>query len=326
MNDIAKQIVNKIKELYGSSSFSIAFLPYKRSMWNSMSSVYDECKAAGAEVHCFPIPYYRMKEKRMIDYLDSDKEAFGDIAEDISKLPEVNPDFIVIHYPYDTHNRVTNMLPEYCTDALKAKYRAKIIYIPYGIAYGNFNTHFQIQPGIKNIDYAFLESKENMNRFILGWAEQGVDFSGRVFAYGSPKLDVAASAPKEIPEEWADRIGDRSITLVSTSLSCFLMDPFPCINSYKRNVREEIEANHFVIFRPHPLLKTTIRSMMPYMKQYYDNLLEEFSMMPEVIIDESEYLERAIGMADRLISDPSSVLKMWTATGRPYKVMNEKEG
>ena len=48
MNEIGKRIADKLAEIHGSRDFSIAFLPYKRSMWNSMESVYTECWSSGA--------------------------------------------------------------------------------------------------------------------------------------------------------------------------------------------------------------------------------------------------------------------------------------
>lgn len=323
MNRIGRMITDKIIELHGSSDFCIAFLPYKRSMWNSMSSVYEECIASGAEVHCFPIPYYRMTQNKQIDYADSDLELFGEIGEGIKHLDDLHPDYIVIHYPYEDHNKVTNMMPEYFTKALKERYGAKIIYIPYGIAYGNFNTHFSLQPGVMATDYAFLESEENAERFINGWLKYGIDFRGRVWAFGSPKLDVAANAQKNIPEEWEAVIQGRQITLVTTSLSRFLVNPFKCLLTYQEEVMNEVKSNHAVIFRPHPLMRTTIKSMLPHVMTSYDTLMKFFQDDKDIIIDESEYLERAIGAADFLISDPSSVYKMWTATGKPSRLIND---
>ena len=325
MNEIGRKIVDKLIEIHGSKDFKIAFLPYKRSMWNSMSSVYDECIASGIEAHVYPIPYKRMKANKETDFIDSDKDLFGDIAEDIETLNDLHPDYIVIHYPYEDHNKVTNMLPEYFTKALKERYKAKIIYIPYGIAYGNFNMHFSLQPGVIDVDYAFLESQDNADRFVMGWYQYGIDFSGRVFGYGSPKLDVAANAKREVPPEWEPVVRDRQITLVSTSLSRFIMNPFHCLLTYQEVVDTETAQDHAVIFRPHPLLRTTIKSMLPHVQTSFNTLMGHLKDNPDVIIDESEYIERAIGCADFLVSDPSSVFKMWGATGKPCRLMNDLE-
>lgn len=318
MNEIGKKITQKLIEIHGSTDFTIAFLPYKRSMWNSMASVYEECKAAGAQVHCMPIPYLRMKDNgKTCDYLDSDKEHFGELAENIEDLEHA--DFIAIHYQYEDHNKVTNMLPKYFTKALKERYGAKIVFLPYGIGMGQ--GHFSLQPGCRYIDYAFLEDQENAERFIAGWKTQGIDFTGRVFDYGSAKLDATRNLKKTIPEEWQELIGNRSVTLVCNSLGPFLSDPLKRMNLYQHYITNEIGAGKAVIFRPHPLLDTTIKSMIPRMKSNYKGLKIWAETRDRVIVDDSEYLERAIAAADYLISDPSSVITMWAATGKPYKLI-----
>jgi len=318
MNEIGRRIVDKLIELHGGTGFTMAFLPYKRSMWNSMESVFEECKASGIEVHCMPIPYYRMKENKQIDYIDSDFDLFGQIAEPIENLADIKPDYIAIHYQYEDHNKVTNMLPEYFTKALKDRYHAKIVYLPYGI-YGT-NKVFSLQPGCRHIDYGFLEDKTAEEIFIAGWLTRGVDFTGRVFGFGSPKLDAMQKLTRDIPEEWSDIIGDRSVTLVCNSLGTFLTDPSKAIERYETSVIRELYLGHAVIFRPHPLLRTTIKSMRPDTAERYEGFLETIQLN-NVIVDESENLERALGIADKLISDPSSVIPMWKVTGRPWEVL-----
>lgn len=316
MNEIGRKIVDKIIELHGSKDFSIAFLPYKRSMWNSMASVYEECIAAGIDAHCFPIPYARMKERGQIDYIDTDFELFGDIAEPIESLTRT--DYIVIHYQYEDHNRVTNMLPEYFTMALKDRYQCKIIYIPYGIRMGT--DHFVLHSGLCQIDMAFLESEEDAISFVDKWQNVGVDFTGRVFSFGSPKLDAAKKLEKYVPKEWAELIGNREVTLLVNSLGAYLTDPYQRIILYTKAVKEEIQRNRAVIFRPHPLLLTTIKSMRPETLWRYNQMIDEFKSLG-VIVDESEYLERAMAASDRLITDPSSVLPMWEETGKPWGML-----
>lgn len=316
MNKIGRRITDKLIEIHGSTDFSIAFLPYKRSMWNSMASVYEECKASGIDAHCYPIPYLRMKENKVPDYLDTDFYLFGDIAERIEDLEHA--DYIAIHYQYEDHNKVTNMIPKYFTKSLKERYGAKIVYLPYGIGMGL--GHFSLQPGCRYVDYAFLEDETQAERFIAGWLSQGIDFNGRCFGYGSAKLDAVQDLPHAIPDDWAGIIGDKSVTLVCNSLGPFLGNPSGKLKMYQFVISNEIKKERAVIFRPHPLLRQTIKSMVPYMMEQYEELLSWMNTQC-AIVDESEYLERAMGAADRMISDPSSVVHMWRVTGRPYEVL-----
>ena len=306
MNEIGRKIVDKLIELHGSKDFKIAFLPYKRSMWNSMSSVYDECIRSGIDAHVYPIPYLRMDTKEVV----SDYEYFEN-AEDIETLSD--PDYIAIHYYYDDLNAVTNMLPEYYTNAIKERYKCKIIFLPYGIKYTNTPEGFFLYTGFRDMDYIF--TTEINEEFINAWKEQGVDFTGRIFDYGSAKLDAA----RNITNEKTDT------TLILNSLVPYLNNPYRSILNYLMYALREISKWRKVIFRPHPLLRISIKTSAPESEPYYDFLIKELHALG-VTIDESEYLERALCAADYLISDPSSVLIMWKETGKPYTEIGGNNG
>ena len=321
MNEIGRKIADKIIEIHGSTDFKIAFLPYKRSMWNSMESVYEELLTSGVDAHCVPIPYIRMKMNYQIDRIDSDFELFGGFAESTMALEKMDPDYVVIHYQYENNNLVTKMLPEYHTRAIKRRLKCKVIFIPYGYCLGPENRQFVIQPGLREVDYAFVEAEENVQPFIEEWKSFGIDFTGRVWGLGSPKLDSFQKIHEEIPEEWLGKVDSRSISLVTTSLGPFLSDSDGRIEAYKKAVNKEIDNGNAVIFRPHPLLRTTINSMRPEKLGDYISMMIEFRDMDHVIVDESEFLERAVGISDRLVSDVSSLIPMWQQTGKPFRII-----
>lgn len=300
MNEIGKRITNKIIELHGSSNFTIGFLPYKRSMWNSMESVYQECQKADAAACILPLPYYLMPEKKVVCELD----LFPANALDISMLKKISFDYLVIHYPYDGNNKVTSMLPEYYTAQLRNY--GKVIFIPYSCSSGIFT---RLHAGLANIDYAFLRSEEECEAFIAEWAEHGVDFSGRVFGFGSPKMDAM------------QKCSYGSATLVINSLAPYLSAPFVKIDAYQTVITHEIGRGRKVIFRPHPLLRQTIKSMRPDTAEAYSEFIKWCNEQENVIVDETENLEQVLEQADYLVSDPSSVLEMWQSTGREYRII-----
>lgn len=302
MNEIGRRIADKLIEIQRTKDFTIAFLPYKRSMWNCMESVYEELRASGVRTYCIPIPYYLMKGPKEAERVVCEKDLF-EYGHDVSLLDKIKADFIVIHYPYDHNNIVTGMLSEYHTAELRK--RAKVVYIPYSCT--NMR-QLRIQPGIANIDYAFVNTEAEAEAFVREWLEFGIDFSGRVFGLGSPKMDAIRKCEH------------REGTLVINSLAPFLKDAFGRIELYRKVIGEELDAGHRVIFRPHPLLRQTIRSMRLDTQEAYNRLIE-WIVENGAIVDESEYLEKALSEADYLISDPSSVLEMWQSTGRGYKII-----
>lgn len=301
MNEVGKRITAKLIDIHGSSDFAVAFLPYKKSMWNSMESVYEECRAAGAMAYCIPIPYYRLKGRGEIERIDSDQDLFKDAA-DTSLLQKVAWDFVVIHYPYDNNNLVTRMLPTYHTSELRNY--GKVVYIPYSCT--NMR-QLRVQPGIANVDYVFLGSDAEAVSFIDEWKDIGVDFTGRVFGYGSPKMDAM------------QKLDSGFTTLVINSLGPFLVSPMKRIGMYRDAIQEEIQTK-MVVFRPHPLLRQTIKALRPEAENEYNRFLDWVKQIGG-IVDESEDLEGALACADYLISDPSSVLEMWASAGRKFRVL-----
>lgn len=290
-----QKITDKLAEIHGNEDFTIAFLPYKRSMWSSMKSVYESCKNA----HIYPLPYYLINHKGLVER--SAKDNF-DNAEDIKTLKKA--DFLVIHYPYDSHNAVTQMLPQYYIRNLKRF--GKVIYIPYAQVGIDFLWN---QPGLGYVDYVFLNTEEDSERFKALWKSKGVDFEGRVFGLGSPKLDIKAEG-----ETILDSV------IVASSLMAFLLNPTERIQRWKENINAELSKGKTVTFRPHPLLFQTIKAMRFDMMQKYMNFIDSIKA-DGVKVDLSEDLEKALSVHEYLISDPSSIVGMWEALGKPYKII-----
>lgn len=305
MNEIGHAITQKIIEIHGSSDFVIGFLPYKRSMWNSMESVYQECQKEGAVAYIMPLPYYLMPDKQIINEQDLFPEA-GTL--DISMIKKISFDYLVIHYPYDGNNRVTSMLPEYYTAQLRNY--GKVIFVPYSCSPGIFT---RLHSGLANIDYAFLTSEAERDAFITEWQAHGVDFTGRVFGLGSPKMDAIAKLEQGKCEYLT--------TVVINSLAPYLSAPFRRLDSYQHHISNEIGRGRRVIFRPHPLLRQTIKSMRPDTMAAYEQFISWCESRDLVTVDETEYLEETLEQADYLISDPSSVLEMWISTGREFTII-----
>lgn len=305
MNEIGRRITEQLIKIHGSTDFVIGFLPYKRSMWNSMASVYEECRKAGAVAYILPLPYYLMPDKEIVCERDLFPEE-GTL--DISMIQKISFDYLVIHYPYDGNNRVTSMLPEYYTAQLRNY--GKVIFIPYSCTPGIFT---RLHSGLANIDYAFLCSEGERDAFIAEWKAHGVDFSGRVFGYGSPKMDAIAKLEQGK--------GQYLTTLVINSLGPFLSAPVRRLELYRHHISNEIGRGRRVIFRPHPLLRQTIKSMRPDMMDAYNRFISWCETRDLVEVDETEYLEEALEQADYLISDPSSVLEMWISTGREFTII-----
>ena len=76
----------------------------------------------------------------------------------------------------------------------------------------------------------------------------------------------------------------------------------------------------FFIWRPHPLLSSTMKSMRPFIKKEFDHIIETLGSMENVEIDERSTADISIKASDALISDYSSIICQYTVTGKPVLV------
>ena len=131
-------------------------------------------------------------------------------------------------------------------------------------------------------------------------------------AYLVPKVDAVLN---QIPRPHK---GHR--TLIINSLTSVTAEGATRFAKYLMCAKEELDKGHKVTFRPHPLMRQTLRAMMPDILPAYDRMLESLREYGAEI-DESEIIERTIADCDEMISDPSSVIGMWEAAGKPYRII-----
>lgn len=304
----SEQIINRLMEL--KQNPSILFMPYKYAMFDCMEPVYLEAKNKGLRASITVIPYQSFPDMKWHDEVKSfEQENFSTVFFD--ELAFRNYDFIVIHYPYNGGNNVTMIHPAAWTSKLH-----DIVYIPYhGNLAGKEWARFFTTPGAMECDYICLGSENDKEWFLEknpGCEEKIIETKG------STKAECAEFHKNDpIPAEFEKL--DHPVALVSGTLWTFTHD---CCGRIKKhlNVIEKAQKDGFtVIYRPHPLVRDAIAVMDPQNLQKYDDFLEKVA--EKCILDGSPYLHHVLRVADRLISDPSSVLKTWQGTGKPYEVI-----
>ena len=294
MNTSSKQIARFILKKHK----KICFMPYKYEMWECMSGIYEELKKQGAKPVVMPIPYFRLKDGciDMTGGLISDREKYRFRTKDWKKFNEYDFDCVFIHNPYDDNNTITTIHPFFYSSELK-KRGCKIAYVPYFIHYGGVSTEdFRLQSGVANADYIFVHSDQERQAYIDTYKKIGMDFSNRVFNFGSPFTDKLKKSGNN--------------TLICTSIIAFLSNP-----EYKLSVyREKIETANNPIFRPHPLMIEIINARCPERLSEWLKLTENAPLSTNKLKDD-------INSSNKLISDPSSVVEIWKTTGKPFEII-----
>lgn len=268
------------------------------------------------------------------------------------------PDAIFIMNPYDEGNHVTSVHPYFYSKHLK-NFTDNLVYIEYGLPYWLYNHPEDVPleeykksgivlPAHLHCNYVIDYSKEleqGHKRTLIAFDDlvkhfdiSEKDIEKRFVALGSPKFDKVFHTKREdceLSTEWKERIAGKKVVLLNSSLGEFLKASGPRRNTEEEPAKagcwyfeklqailEEFAEREDVVlwWRPHPLLESTIQSMRNSLYQEYQDMVQKFEDGGKGIFDNTEDLHRAIAWSDAMISDESSLLMLYAATGKPFYI------
>lgn len=327
----------------------VVFLPYKASMWDSLESVWQAAKAdADCAAFVVPIPYFDREADGSLGQMHDEKDQYPPEVPVTDwreyKIRERCPDMIFIHNPYDDANRVTSVHPAFYAKELK-KYTDMLVYIPYFIGInGHVAEHLCVLPGILHADRVIVESEEvrqvyleEIRRFEEEEHCPGLfgDLEQKILGLGSPKLDRVRSMAKDsvqVPKTWEPLLelqkqGRKKVILYNTSIEAFCQHGAVYVEKI-RSVLQTFKTSREVIllWRPHPLLMQTIRSMGAELYPAYRELVQRYRQEGWGIYDDTPDAERAIALSDAYYGDWSSLVTLYQATGKPIMIQSYGEG
>lgn len=324
MNHQLIKLKEQIKEI--EVKIEIVFLPYKYSMWDCMESIWENAnRDIRCSCHIIPIPYYELEADKTVTSCIYEGHLFKVPIEDYRavSLQELSPDIIYFHNPFDYCNKITTVLPEFYSSNLKAA-TDMLVYIPYCLS-GYLDKEQDLEttsllPGIQNADYIITQGERLSEVFVTN----GIPPS-KVKALGSPKVDAIITNDCRVPMGWTEAIKNRKCILLNTSLSTFLSK-----KNWVDTVKEMIETilqneSFYLIWRPHPLLRSTIKNMRP---QFLDKLDEIFRIVEKAdnaALDLNGSALESIELSDALISDYSSLMFQYLFSGKPVLSITGKK-
>lgn len=335
----------------------VVFFPYKASMWDSLESVYLKYKEdESVDAYCVPIPYYDRTADGGFGEMHYEGNQYPQNIEiiDWQKYDYVTrkPDEIYIHNPYDEYNYVTSVHPLFYSEKLK-QYTEKLVYIPYFVlaevdpnnqAAVDGMKHFITVNALIFADEVIVQS-ENMKKVYvqeyIKWAKElglkghHIDIqyqNERIKGTGSPKFDKVARTKKEdldVPKEWLDIIKKpdgswKKIIFYNTSITALLasdgemlekmVDVFKVFFEHRDNVA--------LLWRPHPLIPSTLKSMRPQLWEDYQRIVETYKSEGWGIYDDSADMDRAVILSDAYYGDQSSIVQLYKETKKPIMIQN----
>lgn len=343
---------NILEDLYGQvekdlpdDKKEIVFLPYKASMWDSLESVwkrmYDNSEY---DVYVIPIPYFEKNPDGSFGEMHYEGDKYPSYVpityyEDYV-ISEKRPDEIYIHNPYDGYNKVTSVHPAFYSSELR-KYTDMLVYIPYFVAINdNVDKHFCTTPAVLYAHKVIVQSEKVRQTYLdeLHRYEEALDCKGalgnleeKIVAGGSPKFDKVINSKLSdfnIPNDWNRLITDKNgnkkkVVLYNTTIKPMIANPDKMIDKITR-VFEVFKnrADVVLLWRPHPLLKATIKSMCKEYLEQYELLEKKYICDGWGIYDDTSDMYRAITLSDAYYGDNSSLVELYKRTGKTIMLQN----
>lgn len=306
-----------------SVTYNVVFLPYKASMWDSMESVW---RAAMEDTQCtcyvIPIPYYDKNKDGTFGNMHYEIELFPDYVPVTSysdySINDNKPDIIYFHNPYDQFNRVTSVDPQYYSRELK-KHTDMLVYIPYYCTNGALAEGHEQFVSYHIADKIIIQNDNIKEKLLALNKSLSQD---KVVALGSPKFDRMLYLDQhkpDIPEEWKKFIAGKKAFLYNTSISSILNDGNKTLDKMESIFQVFRDRKDVVlIWRPHPLLRSTLSSMRLELAERYDRLVHYYLEEEIGILDTTPDVNKTIAISDAYIGEGgSSVVPLAGVIGKP---------
>ena len=301
--------------------YTVVFMPYHASMWDSLHSIWVAAEAdPRVEAIVVPVPY---TDRMPNGHAGTWHVHLDDLPPEVPVTPytefdlkATHPDVIYVHNPYDANNRVTSVAPQFYSSALRP-HTDLLVYVPYYVSGAPPGEHLYRSPSFELFDKVIAQSEEIDHAVIETWT------SSKVVPLGSPKFDYVRTPGSAVPAEWQAQADGRTVLLQLTSLGTLLNGPGEVVRKLGE-VLDVVEASEDLIlwWRPHPLERATITSMVPQVAATYAAYHDRATRSERVIVDTSFDLQRAIHNADAYFGHWSSVTELFGFTGKPMVIQD----
>lgn len=325
-----------------SCRYEFLFLPYKASMWDSLESVWRAAKEnSNVDTYVMPIPYFDKLPDKSFGEMHYEIEAF---PKEISlthygeyDIEARKPDAVFIHNPYDQFNLVTSV-PEECYLSIIKKHTEMLVYIPYFLARNDkVAEEYCVLPGTIHANRVIVQSEKVRDIYIQSYKEamerSGIcvlkeELNKKFLSLGSPKLDKIYSDLKkeaEVPEEWENIINNRKVVFYNTHLRSVMQEGGELFLEKLKKVLATFKKKKEIalLWRPHPLVLSTIKAMNPDLLIYYEKIVEEYKEGNWGIYDDTADFNRAVRISHAYYGDYGSVVELFKKSGKPVLIQNK---
>ena len=327
----------------------MAFLPHLAACSGALETIYFAAdKDPGCDAYWVPIPTFLGNNTKNIFYQGQEHyPSIPCVPWEEYNIKERRPDAIFVFFAYE-RSATIRVFDEFLCENLK-NLTDMLVFVPYYVDIDEYSflndvilSHacfyhihkaivgtktqldiilstrkkilmqdLEIIKNIKNIDEKAIA--DNLTEYLE-------NFDKKFVALGSPMYDKAITATKQqLPKEWESKIKDKKVIVYASSVGSVATN-----EDYLKKViyiLSTFEKRRDVVlwFRPHPYMELHFHGERLNM---YTKLINEYISSGFGIYDDTSDLYRAIAWGDGLYSDPSSVLLLYQATGKPVMMAN----
>jgi len=325
------KIITCVNEKSDPNRIEAVFISSKADMSDSIESIYIAAKKdPDCDAYWMPVSFFDVNEHKQTSIMHYEGEDHYSEEIDVTDWDKYaietrRPDIVFTYNAYDDKNNVSVIHPDYYSSNL-CKLTDLLVFVPYyvDVDYGTADVYSLSQSCI-HAHKTVLATEKMRDHYATVFKQEFGDKYGepekKFVALGSPKYDKVKSTKREscdLQQNWRDLIGEKKVITYISSLGSFL----ETTDSYFDKLLSMLETfkthkDVLLWWRPHPLIKKTIKSMIPDMLQQYTEIVDTYKNEGWGIYDDSSDLHRAIAWSDGFYGDWSSVLLMFQYAGKP---------
>lgn len=348
MHKLLQKLRLELTKHFPDDKKEMVFFPYLYSMWDSLESVWRAAVDSGEyNVFVVPIPYYDRNSDGSLGEMHYEGAEYPAevqaVAWESYDLAKRKPDIAFIHNPYDDANHISSVHPNYYSFELKNHVK-KLVYIPYFVlTHDNIPYHLAVNPAVFFSDLVIVQSeniREDYVHHLLKFANEGEEkinwtkksLREKILPLGSPKLDKVKlnhEVLQTVPEDWQRMMtkadGSRKkVMFYNTSLGTALEHRY----AYMEKLRDSLavfqsqQADVALLWRPHPLMKSTLQAADGKLAEIYAEIVAEYRQGNWGIFDDTADFHRAVAISDGYYGDNSSVVKVFEEVKKPVMLQN----
>ena len=310
----------------------VVFVCHEPAMWSMFESIYKAMKENpdfSAVIVTLPhrhitLPKGQYKDAGMFEFLESRNipavRGYDKEKNEWLDPASLMPDYVFFQQPYQCFT------PEWFAE--KISLLARVCYIPYGSTFqtGEMPKKVHNERFLRHTSLFFMENKILGN--MLEKEFRGRDWfnKGRVIASGHPKLDFIQEDKKYRGTGW--KRGTRADIKRILWTPRWLTSEGTChFFDYKGYFAEFCRSHKEVdfIFRPHPVCLQNFIKTGEMTLEEQKNLRAAYAASPNMALDEDGSYEDTFMTSDLLVSDLSSMMLEYFATGKPIIYTHRKD-